>query len=371
MYPHPQIWRPLALSSALVAATMFATSTITVAPGDTLSELAEQHDATVADLLAWNGLDDPDRVYAGSTLIVSAPDDAAPAAAGNGTHLVTAGDTLSAIASRFSLSIRSIVDANGLDDPDRIYVGQSLVLGEGAAPATSTATGTTHTVVAGDTLSTIAERYRVKTGVLAADNGITDADHIVIGMVLTIGEPAPATAATTTTKPTTPTTTAPASPTTPTTTAAPATPTSTTAPPPASSGSPRSGGDVLLVPMFNRWAGAYGVPQDLVEAIAWKESNWAPTAVSTGGHLGIMQLSPDTVALVEGGLLGRDMDPLDANDGIQMGARYLRYLLDRTDSERSAVAAWRQGLQSVEGNGVTDAGAAYADSIEEIRVQRS
>ena len=74
VYPHPQIWRPLALVAALVAATLFATSTITVAPGDTLSEIADRHDVTVAELIEWNDLDDPNRIFAGTTLIVSAPE---------------------------------------------------------------------------------------------------------------------------------------------------------------------------------------------------------------------------------------------------------------------------------------------------------
>ena len=54
----------------------------------------------------------------------------------------------------------------------------------------------------------------------------------------------------------------------------------------------------------------------------------------------------------------------------KLAARYLRYLLDRTDSERQAVAAWNQGLHSVQTNGITSAGGAYADSVLAIRDQR-
>ena len=296
MYPHPQIWRPLALLSALVAATLFATATITVAPGDTLSEIAERHDVTVAQLLDWNDLGDPDRIVAGATLIVSAPaSGGGPAVAGSGTHVVTAGDTLSAIAARFGTSIAGLIAANSLADPDRIYVGQTLRLAGTQAAATTTPTtaapARTHTVAPGDTLSTIAAKYGVKTGALAADNDIADPDRIVIGMVLTIGAPSPSTPA-------------PASPPRP----APATPVT----PP--------GGQVLLAPIFARWAEVYDVPQDLLEAIAWAESGWNPNMAGSGGRLGIMQLSPSTVDLIEGGLLGRSMDPLDADNGVQQRA---------------------------------------------------
>ena len=350
MYPHSQIWRPLALMSALVAATLFATATVTVAPGDTLSEIAERHDVTVAELLEWNDLRDPDRILAGATLIVSAAEgNSQPATAATGTHVVTAGDTLSAIAARFGTSVAALVAANGLADPDRIRIGQSLALSD-TPVTTTTVAPRTHTVVAGDTLGRIAERYGVKPGVLAADNDISNPNLIVIGMVLTIGERAPQADPTPST--TVPSTTVP-SPTVPSTTDA------------------RPAEAVLLAPIFSHWADVYNVPQDLVEAIAWKESDWTPGAVGTNGRLGIMQLSPNTVDMIEGGLIGREMDPLDADDGVQMGTRFLRYLLDRTDSEREAVAAWVQGLEGVQNDGVTTAGGHFVDAIEEIRRQRS
>ncbi len=39
-----------------------------------------------------------------------------------------AGDTLSAIAARFGVSVRALAEANNLRDPSRIYVGQRLVI---------------------------------------------------------------------------------------------------------------------------------------------------------------------------------------------------------------------------------------------------
>lgn len=371
MYPHPQIWRPLALVGSLVAATLFATSTITVEAGDTLSEIAARHDVTIDELMEWNDLDDPDRIYAGSSLIVSAPESAGGSPPAGGRHVVTAGDTLSAIAARFGTSVADLVAANQIRDPDRIFEGQTLTL-SGPPTTPTTAAPQTHTVVAGDTLSTIAATYGVKTGVLAAENGISNPDLIVIGRRLTIPAPttpspaAPPTTTTTSPPPPEVTTTTVPETTVPSTTTPPATPTTT-----APATNVRPADEVLLSPIFAQWADVYDVPQDLLEAIAWKESTWTPGAVGPSGHLGITQLSPETVELVEGGLLGRDMDPLDAHDGIQMAARFLRYLLDRTHSEREATAAWRQGLHSVQTDGVSATGAAYADAIEEIRRQRA
>lgn len=358
MYPHLKSLRPVVVIGALVVSALLATSTITVAPGDTLSEIADRNDVSVAQLLEWNDLDDPDRVFSGSTLIVSAPDISTTSAPEpDGQHLVTAGETLSAIAARYGTSIGRLVAANALNNPDRIFVGQRLELsGDESAsnPAPEPVAATrTHTVAPGDTLSGIAVQYSVRTAVLARDNGITDPDRIAVGMTLSIGTPAPSQA---------PAVTSP----TPTTT-----PAATTAPAPVTASPSRRAGEILLVPLFEDWSEIYNVPQGLLEAIAWKESNWQPDAVGPNGHLGIAQLSPGTVDFVEGGLLGRDMDPLAAADGIQMAARFLRYLLDRTNNEREATAAWAQGLASIQSGGVTTTGDAYWTAVEEIRLLRS
>jgi LysM repeat protein len=44
------------------------------------------------------------------------------------TYTVKPGDTLSAIALRFGSSVKSIADANHIPDPNRISVGQVLVI---------------------------------------------------------------------------------------------------------------------------------------------------------------------------------------------------------------------------------------------------
>lgn len=55
-------------------------STYTVQPGDTLSRVAALHFVTVADLVAWNDIPDPDRIRVGDVLAVTAPADEPPPA---------------------------------------------------------------------------------------------------------------------------------------------------------------------------------------------------------------------------------------------------------------------------------------------------
>ena len=104
---------------------------------------------------------------------------------------------------------------------------------------------------------------------------------------------------------------------------------------------------VALRPLFKKWAGNYGVAPDLLQAIAWIESGWQNTVISSTGAMGIGQLQPATVDFTRK-LTGIQLDPNSANDNIRMSARFLRYLLDRTGNNVSvSVAAYYQGLRSV------------------------
>ena len=95
-------------------------------------------------------------------------------------YRVQGGDTLSAIAARHGVSATSLVDANGLDDPDRIVAGTVLVIPGGEGPAGG------HVVQPGETLSAIAARYGVSTSALAEANGITNPNLIRAGQHLRV-----------------------------------------------------------------------------------------------------------------------------------------------------------------------------------------
>jgi LysM repeat protein len=44
------------------------------------------------------------------------------------SYVVAQGDTLAAIAERFGTTVSALQEANGIDDPDEIFVGQVLVI---------------------------------------------------------------------------------------------------------------------------------------------------------------------------------------------------------------------------------------------------
>ncbi|MCX7624022.1 MAG: LysM peptidoglycan-binding domain-containing protein [Thermomicrobium sp.] len=151
-----------------------------VQPGETLSRIAERYGVSVASLARANGLADPDRIWAGSTLVV--PDDEEE----RSVYVVQPGDTLSAIARRSGVTVADLVAANGLTDPDRIFPGQTLVIPRPTAATWSDAGPRRYVVQPGDTLSSLARRFGISVQALADANGITDQDRIFAGQVLTI-----------------------------------------------------------------------------------------------------------------------------------------------------------------------------------------
>jgi len=106
-------------------------------------------------------------------------------------HLVQRGDNLYRLALRYGTTVNAIVAANGLANPNAIYVGQRLVIRSGSTSpstgsSTATTTGSYYVVQRGDTLSGIAVRHGVTTWALVTANGLSSPNMIYAGQRLTI-----------------------------------------------------------------------------------------------------------------------------------------------------------------------------------------
>lgn len=123
------------------------------------------------------------------------------AAQGDGqtTHVVQAGENLYRISLRYGTSIQAIVAANGIVDPNVIFVGQTLVIPDGSAPPVTPppsdpppsdppppTSGTTYTVQRGDILGRIANQFNTTVAAIAAANNLTNVNLIFVGQVLVI-----------------------------------------------------------------------------------------------------------------------------------------------------------------------------------------
>lgn len=170
------------------------TATYTVKAGDTLSQIAASHGTSYQNLASLNHLSNPNEIYVGQTLKLQATTSTpaqtpTPAASTNqGTYTVKAGDTLSAIAAAHGTSYEALAQANGISNPNEIYVGQTLKF---TAPTRTTSVTTTsakrgaYTVTAGDTLYEIAQKVGVNWQQLAQTNHISQPYTIYVGQKLT------------------------------------------------------------------------------------------------------------------------------------------------------------------------------------------
>ena len=187
--------RMLSLGIALVlilvlVAPAFAQGTVVhvVQRGENLFRIALRYGVTVNALTAANNLSNPRRIYAGQRLIIpTGSNSTAPAPSSSSrVHVVQRGENLFRIALRYGVTVNALAAANGIVNPNRIYVGQRLAIPGWAASLPPTPSDQFYTVRRGDTLSAIALRYRVSVWALVQANGIRNPSLIYVGQVLRI-----------------------------------------------------------------------------------------------------------------------------------------------------------------------------------------
>ncbi len=168
------------------AAAPACSSPYTVVSGDTLSGIAQKCNVDYATLLAANGqFTNPDLIFPGDTVAIPAGG-SIPNTGGN-TYTVVAGDHLFRIALRFNTTVQAILNANPwITDPNLIHPGDVITLPTGSTGIPNTG-GNTYTVVAGDTLSGIAQRFSTTTAaIMSANTWISNPDLIFPGWVIVI-----------------------------------------------------------------------------------------------------------------------------------------------------------------------------------------
>ena len=148
-----------------------ASGRYTIVSGDTISRIAARFSVSTQAVLTANGLSWTSIIYPGQTLAIPsttapassaaqpiapapapkpteppvqaapAPAPVAPVAPVSDRYLIASGDTVSAIANRFGVSIQAILTANGLNWSSIIYTGRTLIIpGVAIAPAGATTT---------------------------------------------------------------------------------------------------------------------------------------------------------------------------------------------------------------------------------------
>jgi LysM repeat protein len=114
---------------------------------------------------------------------------------------------------------------------------------------------------------------------------------------------------------------------------------------------------------IDHWSRVYGVDPRLVRALAWWESGFNNSLVSSAGARGVMQVTPATWNYVETVLVGRRIPPTTSGN-VQVGVAFLRQLLREFRGDvRLALAGYVQGPQSVRRNGLFRETRQYVDGV--------
>jgi soluble lytic murein transglycosylase-like protein len=195
-----------------------------------------------------------------------------------------------------------------------------------------------YVVQPGDTLSAIAARAQITVAQLAAFNGLDPNGLLLSGSTLLIpaagaspeqgaGAPSPSAGQGAS---------APAG-----------------APAPGTVGPPYPTPVVMSAREVGAVASGEGVSAPLAQAIGWQESGFNNDLVSPAGAVGVMQIEPATWQYVNSILTpGAPLDPYSAVDNVRAGAMYLRELIAQTGSVQLGVAAYYQGLSSLQRYGI-------------------
>jgi LysM repeat protein len=304
----------------------------TVQPGEGFTVIARRYGVSAAKLAAANKLTLRSVIVPGQKLRIPGRTAArtsktSAAQAPVVVHTVQSGEGFTVIARRYGVSAAKLAAANGLTLQSVIVPGEKLRV-PGAKVATGTKPRTTpapprieHTVVAGESFFSIAQRYHVSPWRLAQANKLRLMSTIVPGQQLTL----PASAHLSSTGP--------------------------------------AVGQSAVEAALDRWAGYYGVDPQLARALAWMESGFQEDVVSSAGAIGVMQLLPETWSWVDTVLLG-EATPRSYEGNVRAGVRYLRWQLDQFGGDvRLALAGYYQGARAVRQRGLFDDTKQYVSVI--------
>lgn len=161
--------------------------------GENLTRIAIRYGTTVQAIVRANGLRNPNLIYVGQRLVIPwgggyqpTPGRQQPAPGGQCIHVVRRGETLTQIAWRYGTSVQWLMRANGLWNPNYIYVGQRLCVPCGSVGPVPGPCGFTHVVRRGETLYSIARRYGTTVHAIAAANHLYNPNYIWAGQRLYI-----------------------------------------------------------------------------------------------------------------------------------------------------------------------------------------
>ncbi|MEA2125241.1 MAG: hypothetical protein QOI80_2023 [Solirubrobacteraceae bacterium] len=282
---------------------------------------------------------------------------AVPSANAAVPHTVVAGETLWSIAAASNLTTRTVAAYNGLSEDAQVVLGSTIMVpsvSEGAAALASAPAATSVAPVASaapEALGGYTVRWGDTLSGLAASSGVSAAQIAAANGL----DPDGILLAGTVVK----------------------LPTGAPAPPRASepapapivpAADPQPTADRLDSGTVSSIAAQNGVSGSLASAIAYQESGFNNAMVSNANARGVMQVMPGTWSWIQDNLASRPLNSASAADNVAAGSLYMKHLLQETGGDESmAIAGYYQGLSSVQSRGMLPETRRYVANVQALK----
>lgn len=139
---------------------------------ETLSQIAVQYGTTLDALITANSILDPNRLQVGQRLIIPGAN-ALRTPGMLTTHIVEPGETLYTIAAQYNSTPQSLSELNKIPQSRALYVGQNIQVSVGATGVLPPDQVSLHIVKPGETLLSVAIHYQLPLLRLVEANGLT------------------------------------------------------------------------------------------------------------------------------------------------------------------------------------------------------
>ncbi len=150
--------------------------------GETISLIAEQYGVSVNQILKSNGLRSNSIIRVGQKILI----EESPWRTGENTHVIRKGESISTIALKYKVSIRRLLEANNLHRRSVIRAGKTLIIPSNSSHRVSRHGNKKHVIRTGESISFIAQKYAVRMRDLLKANELTKNSVIQAGNFLII-----------------------------------------------------------------------------------------------------------------------------------------------------------------------------------------